>query len=67
MQCLEEIGSLETCKAELMQQLMLARREEVEAVCRDAHVVPPALPKQWQAALEAVGPTKLTQVRSDSC
>lgn len=50
-----------------MQQLMLARREEVEAVCRDAHVVPPALPKQWQAALEAVGPTKLTQVRSDSC
>ena len=67
LQCVEEIGRLETCKAELMQQLMLAKREELEAVCQNAHLVPPALPKQWQAAVEAEGPTKLTQVGSDSC
>ena len=67
LQCVDEIGRLETCKAELMQQLMLAKREELEAICQDAHLVPPALPKQWQAALEAEGPTKLTQVGSGPC
>ena len=66
LQCVDEVGRLETCKAELMQQLMLAKREELEAVCQNAHLVPPALPRQWQAAMEAVGPTKLAQVRSDS-
>ena len=64
---MEEVGRLETCKAELMKQLMLAKREELEAVCQNAHLVPPALPQQWQAAVEAVGPIKLTQVGSDSC
>ena len=67
LQCVDEVGRLETCKAELMQQLMLAKREELEAVCQNAHLVPPALPKQWQAAMEAGGPTKPAQVGSDPC
>ena len=46
-----EVGRLESCKAEVMRRLIKDKWSDVEAVCAASHLVTPAIPPMFDAAV----------------
>ena len=46
-----EVGRLESCKAEVMRRLIKEKWADVEAVCAASHLLTPALPPMFDAAV----------------
>lgn len=46
-----EVGRLESCKAEVMRRLIKDKWSDVEAVCAASHLVTPAIPAMYDAAI----------------
>ena len=46
-----EVGRLESCKAEVMRRLIKDKWSDVEAVCAASHLVTPAIPAMYDAAV----------------
>ena len=46
-----EVGRLESCKAEVMRRLIKDKWCDVEAVCAASHLVTPAIPAMYDAAV----------------
>ena len=51
VQCMAEVGRLESCKAEVMRRLITDKWADVEAVCAASHLVVPAIPAMFDAAV----------------
>ena len=51
VQCMAEVGRLESCKAEVMRRLIKDKWSDVEAVCAASHLVTPAIPAMYDAAV----------------
>lgn len=51
LQCMAEVGRLESCKTEVMRRLITEKWSDVQAVCTASHVDPPALPLLYHDAL----------------
>ena len=46
-----EVGRLESCKAEVMRRLIKDKWSDVEAVCAASHLLTPAIPPMFDAAV----------------
>lgn len=51
VQCMAEVGRLESCKAEVMRRLIKDKWSDVEAVCAASHLVTPTIPAMYDAAV----------------
>lgn len=51
LQCMAEVGRLESCKAEVMRRLIKDKWSDVEAVCAASHLLTPAIPPMFDAAV----------------
>ncbi|DBB10062.1 hypothetical protein WJX82_001864 [Trebouxia sp. C0006] len=49
--CMAEVGRLESCKAEVMRRLIKDKWSDVEAVCAASHLLTPAIPPMFDAAV----------------
>lgn len=63
MQCMAEVGRLESCKTEVMRRLITEKWSDVQAVCAASHLDPPALPLLYHDALSGNSSPNSGQVR----